>query len=112
MAQIIKNLSLDELLLIAVLNGRPGMNYEEFFKKLEQDGDLRCGEMVGYFTRLRNLGLTIRVLPISMASSIGCLKLSALGEALCDLANLQEIDPEQYNSLRQYLDLFAKSAEI
>ena len=111
MAQIIKELSLDELLLIAALNGRPGMNYEEIFKKFEQDGDLRCGEMVGFFTRLRNLGLVIRVLPISMASGIGCLKLSARGEALCDLAKLQEIDPEQYNSLRQYLDLFAKPAE-
>lgn len=112
MAKIVKDLSLDELLLIAALNGRPGMNYEEIFKKLEREGDLRCGEMVGYFTRLRNLGLTIRVAPVSLGSSIGNLKLSALGEALCDLARLREIDPEQCDALGQYLNLLSKPVGI
>ena len=108
MARILKDLSFDELLLMASLDGRPGMNYESFYKKLDQEGDLRCGEMIGYFVRLRNLGLTVRVVPITLGSNIGNLKLSALGEALCHMAMLDDLDPEQLESLRGYLDLFAK----
>ena len=88
------------------------MNYEDIFRKLDGEGDLRCGELMGYFTRLLNLGLTVKVLPISARSSIGNLKLSALGEALCDIAKLREIDPEQCDALGQYLNLFAKPAGI
>ena len=112
MAKILKDLSFDELLLIAALKGRPEMYYEPFFQKLNQEGNLRCGEMVGYFVRLHNLGLTIRVRPISMSEIIGNLKLSALGDALCDMANLCEMDPEQRDELRKYLDTYAKPAGL
>jgi len=110
MAKMLKEMSLDELLLIAALKGRPGMNYEAYYKKLDQEGDLKCGEMVGHFMRLRNLGIVVRVVPISLGSTVGNLKLSALGEAFCDLAKLYDIDPVACDALRAYLDLYAKPA--
>lgn len=112
MAKMLKEMSMDELLLIAALKGRPGMNYESFYKKLDQEGDLKCGEMVGHFMRLRNLGIVVRVVPISLGSTVGNLKLSALGEAFCDLAKLYDIDPVACDALRKYLDLYAKPAGV
>ena len=112
MARILKDLSYDELLLIAALSGQSGRNYEPFYEKLDNEEDLRCGEMVGYFVRLRNLGITKRVAPFRLGSSIGNLKLSALGEELCSQARLCDMDVEECESLRSYINMIARPVGI
>ena len=104
-AKILRDLSFDELLLIAALKDLPAMNYEMLYTKLEKDGDLVAGELVGHFSRLKDLGLIVRVFPVSLGSFIGNLQLSAMGEALCDIADLERLAPKQVESLCGYLKL-------
>lgn len=112
MAKILKDLSYDELLLIAALNGESGKNYESFYEKLAREDDLRCGEMVGYFVRLGNLGITKKVAPFVLGSNIGNIQLSALGKELCRQARLCDMDAEQCEALRRYINTFARPAGI
>lgn len=111
MATILKDLSYDELLLIAALYGQPVKNYESIYQKLVQEGDLRCGEMVGAFTRLCNLGIIKRVAPFFVGSNIGNIQLSALGEELCRQARLCDLDVVECDTLKNYISLFAKPAD-
>ncbi len=112
MAKMLKEMSVDELLLLAALKGRPAMNYELIYERLEHDGSLREGEMFGYFARFRSRGLTARVKPVSSSSYIGNIMISALGDVFCDLADLQEIDSVQCDEMRGYLDVYARPVGV
>lgn len=104
-AKILRDMSFDELLLIAALMEQPAMNYEMLYTKLEKDGDLVAGELVGHFSRLKDLGLIVRVFPVSLGSVIGNIRLSAMGEALCGIADLVRLAPKQVENLQGYLRL-------
>lgn len=107
-AKILKGLSIDELRLIAVLHGRVTTNYEPVYNALLNNGDLVAGELVNHFLSLRNQGITVRTYPFTTNHTIGSVKLSAYGENLCDLANLDILDPEECSRLRDYLTQYIK----
>lgn len=104
-AKVLRDMSFDELLLIAALKDQPAMNYEMLYAKLVKDGDLVAGELVGKFSRLKDLGLIVRAAPFSLGSVIGNIRLSAMGDALCDITDLVRLAPEQVENLQGYLKL-------
>ena len=110
LAKVLKDLSKDELLLIAALHGQDTTNYEPVYNSLLNNGDLVAGELVNHFLSLRNHGLTIRPYPFTTNHTIGNTKLSAFGEGLCKLAELEMLDPEDCSHLKGYLDQYVQNA--
>lgn len=104
LSKILKDLSYDELLLVAALKDKPSTNYEPIYNKLLNENDVVAGELVNHFLRLKELGLTVRTYPFTTNHTVGSLKLSALGEGLCNLADLDKMDPEESEKLRGFLD--------
>ena len=110
LAKILKDTPLDELCLIAALHGQETINYEPVYNALLNSGDLVAGELVNHFLSLRNQGITVRTYPFTTNHTIGSVKLSAYGERFCELANLNELDPEESSRLKDCLNLYLQNA--
>lgn len=106
LAIILDDLSLDELRLIAALHGQDATNYEPVYNALLNNDDLVAGELVNHFQSLRNRGFTVRSRPFALNHTIGNIKLSAYGERFCELANLNELDPEESSRLKARLNMY------
>ncbi|MBO6237663.1 MAG: hypothetical protein J6N50_02620 [Bacteroidales bacterium] len=106
LAKILKELTFDEMLLIASLYGRPAENYEPIYNKFLNNEDLVAGELVNHFLRLRDFGVTVRTYPYTTNHTVGSLKLSALGQGLYELAGLDKLAPEECSRLRDLLDIY------
>ena len=106
LAKILKELTFDEMLLIASLYGRPTENYEPIYNKFLNNEDLVAGELVNHFLRLRDFGVTVRTYPYTTNHTVGSLKLSALGQGLYELAGLDKLAPEECSRLRNLLDIY------
>jgi len=110
LAKILKDTPLDELCLIAALHGQETINYEPVYNALLNSGDLVAGELVNHFLSLRNRGITVRTYPFTTNHTIGSVKLSTYGEEFFELANLNELDPEESSRLKDCLNLYLQNA--
>lgn len=110
LAKVLKDLSKDELLLIAALHGQDTTNYEPVYNSLLNKEDFVAGELVNHFLSLRNRGLTVRPYPFTTNHTIGNTKLSAFGEGLCELAELEMLDPEECTCLKSCLNQYIQNA--
>lgn len=110
LAKVLKDLSKDELLLIAALHGQDTTNYEPVYNSLLNKEDFVAGELVNHFLSLRNRGLTVRPYPFTTNHTIGNTKLSAFGEGLCELAELEMLDPEECACLKSHLNQYIQNA--
>ena len=111
LARVLKELSMDELLLIATLCGQDTTNYEPIYNALLNNGDLVAGELVNHFLSLRNQGITVRTYPFTTNHTIGSVRLSAFGEGLCELADLNMLDSDECSHLKSTLNLYIQQAK-
>lgn len=99
--KIAKQLSYDELCLLAVLYDMPTRNYE----KLVGAEDKRTELMINMLTLIR-FGLVNRVPPYFVGATLDSLNISAFGKDLYRLMELKELNPEDVGGMRRLIELY------
>lgn len=99
--RIAKQLSFDELCLLAVLNDLPTRNYEALARV-----DDKRAEILVNMLNLKGLGLVKRMPPFLLGATLDNLQVSAMGKDLYSLMDLQELDSNEVSSLGQLLDTY------
>ena len=93
--RIIRNLSYKELCIIRYFNDNGILKLQKF-DSFKNDGlNIEKNEMAFYFKNLLSLGVIHKSPPMTMHFELDNMKLSPLGNNICTLLNLQEIDRKE-----------------
>lgn len=102
--KIAKQLSYDELCLLAVLYDMPARRYEALV-----GGDDKRVELMINMLNLKRLGIIKNVPPYFVGATLDSLQISAFGKDLYTLMDLQGLNPKDIGDLRQLLEFYVKA---
>ena len=97
--RIIRNLSYKELCIILYFKENGVLKLHNFDSFKNNGGDVEKNELAFYFKDLLSLGVIHKVPPMNMQFELDNMKLSPMGDDICTLLNLQEMDRKELESI-------------
>jgi len=97
--RIIRNLSYKELCIIQYFNNKGILKLQNFDSFKNNGKNVEKNELAFYFKDLLSLGVIHKAPPMGVQYELDNMKLSPLGNNICTLLNLQEIDKTEIESI-------------
>ena len=97
--RIIRNLSYKELCIIQYFNNKRILKLQNFDSLKNNGKNVEKNELAFYFKDLLSLGVIHKAPPMGVQYELDNMKLSPLGNNICTLLNLQEIDKTEIESI-------------
>lgn len=97
--RIIRNISYKELCIIRYFKDNGTLKLQNFDSFNNDGQNIEKNELAFYFKDLLSLGVIHKAKPMNVQYELDNMKLSPLGDNICKLLNLQEIDRKEIESI-------------